>query len=231
VDAGTVAPAGVAAVVYYAGFTLITLGVGDYVAVGPPWRTVTAGAGFSGLFLVTLAITYLISVVSAVVTRRAAAVHIHALDEEPAGIVVAGWTGHDFSAAFVQHLVSFTGRLAEVAEQQPAYPVLHYFACRQVLASAPVAIARLDDALLLLSEGVRPEVRPPALAVRPLRAAVSRYVATVVKTSAISGDQRIPPSSTSVQWRPRACRWSRCWNSGVQPRRRRIIAAGSTGFR
>jgi hypothetical protein len=167
--------------------------VGDYVAAGPPWRIVTSVAGFTGLFLVTLAITYLISVVSAVVARRAVAVHIHALGTTAVEIVAGAWTGRDFSAAFVQHLVSLTAELATVAEQHLAYPILHYFHSRNPRASAPVAVARIDDAMLLLAAGVAPDARPPDSAVQPLRVAVERYVATVAMTSAMRRAAGVPP--------------------------------------
>jgi Ion channel len=193
VDAQTKQAAGLSEVVYYAGFTLFTLGVGDYVAAGQPWRVVTAIAGFSGLFLVTLAITYLVSVVSAVVNRRAVAVHIHALGASAVDIAGRAWTGREFSSAFVQHLVSITEQLSVVAEQHLAYPILHYFHSREPQASAAVAVAQLDDALLLLSAAVVPQARPDDSTVRPVRAAVDRYVATAAMTSSVPRHVDVPP--------------------------------------
>jgi hypothetical protein len=193
IDAKTGASADPSAVIYYAGFTLFTLGVGDYIAAGSPWRILTAVAGFSGLFLITMAITYLISVISAVVNRRAVAAHVQALGSRADDIVRQGWTGHDFSAAFVQHLVALTALLSTVGEQHLVYPVLHYFRSEDPAASAPLAVARLDDALLLICCGMPPSARPPVSATEPLRAAVSRYVATVAATSAIRHDPPAPP--------------------------------------
>ncbi|UQU62632.1 potassium channel family protein [Couchioplanes caeruleus] len=195
VDARTGAAAGWTGVVYYAGFTIFTLGVGDYVAGGTPWRILTAVSTFTGLFLVTLAITYLVSVVAAVVGRRAVAVRIHALGRDAADIARRGWTGSGVSSAFVQHLVSLTGQLSVVAEQHLAYPALHYFRSRSVLVSAPIAVARLDDAMLLLSAALRPDVRPDDSVTSPVRAAVDRYVSTVAMTSAVPAEPPVPPLS------------------------------------
>ena len=52
-----------------AGFTAFTLGVGDYIPNGQPWEVLTAIAVVSGLGLTTLAIIYLVPVVSAVTAR------------------------------------------------------------------------------------------------------------------------------------------------------------------
>ncbi|MEX0650456.1 MAG: ion channel [Actinomycetota bacterium] len=53
-------PAGGWSRVYFAGFTVFTLGVGDYIPNGQPWEVLTSLAVVSGLGLTTLAITYLV---------------------------------------------------------------------------------------------------------------------------------------------------------------------------
>ncbi|MGY1634397.1 ion channel [Geodermatophilus sp. SYSU D01186] len=192
-----IADTGVAAspsdVAYFAGFAVFTLGVGDVVASSPGWRVVTSAASFGGLALVTLAITYLLSVVSAVVSRRALAVQIRALGATAAELVTAGWSGGSFSPAFTQHLVGLVAPLATVVQQHFAYPVLHYFRSRSPEESAPVAIAVLDDALLLLDVAVDPAVAPERAAVAPARRAIDRYIRTVGGTSASRPDDEPPP--------------------------------------
>jgi len=114
-------------VAYFTGFLVVTLGTGDFVASTSWWRVLTDVAAFSGLFLVTLAITYLTSVVSAVVARRTLAIHVNALGGSATDILARGWDGERFSPGFTQHLVMLTDKLTMSAEQHLAYPVLHYF--------------------------------------------------------------------------------------------------------
>lgn len=178
VDAQTLEPAGPVDVAYYAGFTVFTLGVGDFVASAQGSRVLTAFASFAGLFLITLAITYLLSVVSAVVERRAVAVRINALGDTAHEIAVNGWTGESFSSAFIQQLVALTGQVATTAERHLAYPVLHYFRPRDRQAAAPIAIGQLDDAMLLLQSAVAPAAQPDNSAVAPVRRAIGRYLET-----------------------------------------------------
>ncbi len=191
-SADTGAPASARDVAYYAGFAVFTLGVGDFVADSPLWRVMTSVASFGGLALVTLAITYLLSVVSAVVTRRALATQIGALGSTAGEVVAAGWSGGSFSPAFTQHLVGLAAPLATVVQQHFAYPVLHYFRSRSPEESAPVAIAVLDDALLLLDAAVDPAVAPERSAITPVRRTIDRYIRTVGGASA-SGDTGPPP--------------------------------------
>ncbi|HEX2174917.1 MAG TPA: potassium channel family protein [Nocardioidaceae bacterium] len=194
VDARTGAPAGFWDVVYYTGFTSFTLGTGDYVAATPGWRVVSAIASFTGLFLVTLAITYLISVVSAVVARRALAVAITALGTTADNVVLGGWTGHGFSSSYTQHLVTLTEKLAAAAQQHLAYPVLNYFHSRHREPSAPVALARLEDAMLLLTAAVEPSARPHPAAVEPLRYVLERYITAAAATSSLPRRTEPPPA-------------------------------------
>ena len=185
VHSQTRAAASPADVAYFTGFTIFTLGVGDFVADTSGWRLVTAAASFSGLSLVTLAITYLISVVSAVVARRSLAIHVYALGGSAADIIQRGWTGDRFSVAFTQQLVNITSEVAKTAEQHLAYPALHYFHTPQRHMSAPSAIAALDDALLMLSEGVAGQARPDESTTHPLRNVIERFLTTASVTAAI----------------------------------------------
>lgn len=188
-DAGSGEPAGWVGTAYFAGFTVFTLGVGDLVPGDGWWQLLTVVATFSGLFLVTLSITYVLSVVSAVVSRRSLAVHVEALGGTAERIVLCGWDGERFESAYEQHLVALGSEVGQVAERHLAYPILHYFHAPSRHTSAAVAVAELDDALLLLGEAVAPDARPSASAIGPLRRTIDRYVETV---AAVSGAARGP---------------------------------------
>ncbi|MEE1940301.1 potassium channel family protein [Streptomyces sp. TRM 70361] len=172
----TSAPADGWSRVYFTGYTVFTLGTGDYVP-GTAWAQVaTAVAALSGLFLVTLSLTYLVQVVQAVVHKRSVAVQVHALGPDAGRIVAGGWTGDGFSSMFNQHLVSLTEPLLRMGEQHLAFPVVHYFHSN-VRGKAPAcAVADLDDALLLLRAGTDPRARPDPAATGPLWAALGQVL-------------------------------------------------------
>jgi hypothetical protein len=56
--------------IFYTGYTLSTLGLGDMEPEGNFWDILTAILSFTGLILISIAITYLIPVVSAEIARK-----------------------------------------------------------------------------------------------------------------------------------------------------------------
>lgn len=189
-------PADLGDVIYFTGLTIFTLGTGDFVASASGWRIVMAAAAFSGLFLVTLSITYLLSVLSAVVERRVLAQQIHGLGDSPSQILKAGWAGDGFDSMFQQQLISLSSSVARSAEQHLAYPVLHYFHSSTRDLAAPVAIAHLDDALTIMGT-LDPPQRPRPAVVAPLRSSIGRYLGTASSTTWAPKADAPPPPETS----------------------------------
>lgn len=182
VDSSTGAPASVAATTYYAGFVVFTLGVGDFVATSGTWQVLTALASFLGLFLITLAITYLVSVVSAAVTRRRFAEAVSILGTTGPQIVTSHWVDGQVSSQFASRVQTLSTQLLKITQQHLAYPVLHYFHSTDPAASAPRAVAALDDALVLLDCAVEPDAAPGDDVLGPALRAVQRYSQTVHAT-------------------------------------------------
>ena len=164
-------PASVLSRVYFAGYTIFTLGNGGYQPAVGAWELVTTVATLNGLFVVTLAITFLIPVVSAVVERRQQAALIHGLGATAEQVVVSGWDGHSFGF-FDQQLPTVAQQVLLTAERHLAYPVLHDFRSREPHAASERTLAMLDDVVTILDAGVDPSVRPHPATVRVMRSAI-----------------------------------------------------------
>lgn len=177
-NATTGAPVGWIARLYFVGFTTSTLGIGDLVPGDGLWRLLTVVAAFSGLSVVTMSITYLLPVASAVVDRRTLATGIASLGDNPPGIVVNAWSGGGW-VALEQRLPMLEEQLVRLGQRHLAYPVLHFFHDVAPEAAAGVTIARLDEALTLLRFGVTPEARPHALVVDSARTSVAAFLSTL----------------------------------------------------
>ena len=172
-------PASLAGRIYFAGFVVFTLGVGDLVPGSGAWQVTTAVATFLGLSVVTLSITYLVSVVSAAVSRRALAREIHLSGETGTEIVLLHWTGRRVSEQLGSLATTLSSQILKTSQQHLAYPVLHHFHAAGEASSAPRALAALDDALVVLSVGLRQEARPGADTLTRLRRALEHYADTV----------------------------------------------------
>jgi hypothetical protein len=149
-----------------------TLGVGDYTPGTTAAQVATTAAVLTGLFLITLGITYLMQVVSAVVDKRTIAGHIAVLGTDPVDILRRNWDGTQFSPMFAQHLTSLTPEVIRLGERHLAFPVLHYFHAQSRTKSAAAALTALDGAVLLLSAAVSPRHRADTGAVDPLSRAL-----------------------------------------------------------
>jgi hypothetical protein len=192
-NAATGETAGATDVVYFVGFNLFTLGVGDFVATSPGWRLAAVVASFSGLFLITLSITYLLSVVSAVVARRALAAQIGSIGRSPEEIVGRAWDGRTFTDASIQQLAVLASPLALTTEHHLAFPVLEHFSAPEVTTSAPVCVARLDEAVRLIDTGVDADHRPHESALAPVRAILHRYLEVVSRNAVDDDGANTPP--------------------------------------
>ncbi|MDP8970227.1 MAG: potassium channel family protein [Actinomycetota bacterium] len=164
--------------VYFAGYTLFTLGNGEYAPKGTLWQLATILALTNGLGLVTLAITYLVPVTSAATHKRAVAAYIAGLGQRPDAILAHAWEGDRF-ARLENHLAPLTSMVALLAEQHLAYPVLHYFHSEDTYTASPPMLAGLDEALTVLLFGVDPAHRPAMLVLHPLRETMGHFLDTL----------------------------------------------------
>lgn len=196
-SAATGAPASALERLYVAGFSVSTVGVGDFRPVGAGAQLAVDLAGLSGLLLATLAISYLVPVVGAVLERRQQAGRIWALGVDPQRLLLAGWDGHDFSA-LSPAFDSIAEGVLLTAERHNAYPVLHYFHGGEPSIAFPVRVAVLDEALALLRGAVPPVVRPDEPSMRQAEHAVTRLLEVVAADFAHISTTATPPRPFAV---------------------------------
>ena len=168
-------PASLSERAYFVGYTVFTLGNGGFAPATDWLRALTILMNAVGMFLVTLSVTYLLPVISSSVTSRAFASKTLALGSTPEELLVGAWDGRRIDLA--SELRSLSSELATLAHQHLAYPIVHLFHSSDPTASAPLAVAVLDDALLLL-EVVDPAAAPPLPVRRQLRSSIDRYLTT-----------------------------------------------------
>lgn len=161
--------------VYFVGMTIFTLGTGDFVAAGTFWRLLMAIASLSGLVMITLAITYLLPVMSAGMERRQIALTIWSLGQNGEEILQNGWNGKDFSL-LNSPFEKIASKLIINAERHLAYPVLQYFHAADPRADLVPRAASLNEALLLLEVGISQQSQLSKTALRNLRIALDRYL-------------------------------------------------------
>lgn len=173
----TLSPADAWEKFYFIGFTFITLGVGDYQPGSDIWRIFSVLVSLNGLIFLTLAITYLLSVVSAVVDKRAVAAYISSLGYTPEDILTRSFQNSKLDN-LTPHFNALTPKLLHLAQEYLAYPVLHSFHSPKVETAIVLSVAALDEALTTIEHGVSPELKLPSTTMFTLRRAITLFIAT-----------------------------------------------------
>ena len=180
ISGSTKLPADEISRLYFVGYTLFTLGNGGFQPAGPGWEIATALTAGSGLFAITLAITYLLSVISAAVSARALASQVSTLGETAADTLRTAWNGQDY-ADLRYPLQTLTQQLAQFGEQHLAYPILQYFHSREAAKSPVLALVRLEQIVAAAEHGVPKDKRPPQLLLNSARSTIDDIVQILPK--------------------------------------------------
>lgn len=191
VDSASGQPAGVGERVYFVGYTLLTLGNGDFRPLGTVWRIATVLTVANGFLLITLAITYLIPLASAATEKRQMGALLASLGTSPQRMLTGGFDGNGF-AALGHDLSQLPQHLFLHEQRHHTYPVLHYFHSAEATTSAPLRLAVLDEALTLLEAGVDEDVVRPESTIGVLRAALTAYLDTVADIYVAPADEPPP---------------------------------------
>lgn len=146
-------PADLASRLYFAGFNIFTLGLGDYRPEGAGWQAATVLASASGLVAVTFSITYLLPILSQAVSRQALAGRMGLLGLTPGEVAASAAAD---PGGFDQRLAELTPDILMQARRHLAYPVLHYFHTGESRLALPLRIAVLREGVLIASEHARP---------------------------------------------------------------------------
>lgn len=177
-NARTLEPADLTGRIWFVLYSLFTLGNGDYTPSSGAYQVAGGVMVATGMSLVTLAITYVLSVVSAVNQKRSFAGQVSSLGESPEEFVTTTWDGAGFGALAPQ-LATMTSSLSLITEQHQAYPLLHYYhAGSKKKAGAPM-VTVFDEALALFEEAVVEDARPEPAVLRSARRTVSSYLETL----------------------------------------------------
>jgi hypothetical protein len=156
-------PLGPIDTLYLAGFSVFTLGTGDIAPATTVGRLVTVVAAATGLFTVTLEVTYLLSLTSAASHERSTARHTYALGSDVGIIVRRAYRDGSFRQ-LEPLLAKLAADLSDLAEHHRTFPVLHDVLPRERSLALGPSLLALSDAMDLLRYAVPPEAGLGALA-------------------------------------------------------------------
>lgn len=133
----------------------------------------------------------MLSVLSAVVEKRALAAYVSDLGADPYEILERSWTGTHFDS-LNDHLVQLTTGVHTYTEHHLAYPVLRYFHSETERSAATLRIAALYDLMLILTGGIAPEKRLPPQVTSPLGWSITAFAGVMNKEIDLATDEPPP---------------------------------------
>lgn len=168
--------------VYYSGYVISTLGVGDFVAGSITWRIVTNVYSFTGLIFLTMSVTYFIPMISAVIEQRKLGIKLSSLGDSPQEIVLNHWNGKDFSQ-FTQQVMDIADALIQYSQHHRAYPIIHYFHNSKKKNTIILQLAKLYEAMLIMKRALKDEIKPAPRDLNPLEIAFENYIEIIFEVT------------------------------------------------
>lgn len=181
--------------VYFTGYTIFTLGIGDYSPAPGFWQVTTAVTSGVGIMFLTLGASYVINVVGAVVQKRSFARSITGLGMSSEEILRSAWNGTDFHQLDLVLMDAASG-ISKLTQQHQAYPLLHYYHSKTPEEASAVGVAILDDLLSLLYFGLKDKESVNVILVQETRSSIETYLDTL--TSAYVHPSKIEPKRPDI---------------------------------
>ncbi len=157
---------------YFTGYTLSTLGMGDFMPDTTFFQIVTSVFSFFGFVFFTTSMTYLVSVLNAVRHKRSLALIICNLGQDPFEIAKAMVTQ---SESFTYQQMSIIQQMLDQhSSNHQAYPILHYYINSDENSAFSVNLTNLDEAMSILMTFKEESSLKPEL--HPLRNSLSQFL-------------------------------------------------------
>lgn len=134
---------------YYTGYVLSTLGMGNFKPTTEFFEVITSAFSFFGFIFFTSSMTYFISVSSALVNKRTLAKSIYNLGKSPQEI--AGKFQSLDSSYSYQQFLNLQEMIDRHSVNHQAYPVIHFYTETEPKNCLSLNLVRLDEALSILS--------------------------------------------------------------------------------
>jgi hypothetical protein len=197
--------------IYFSGMTLTTAGFGDITPQTRAMRILAVGESASGVALISLAVTYLLTVYGALREKRAVALSFYHQAGE--GANVAGFVAHHF---VIDRFVGLEGVLRTAARDLQAlleshieHPILHYFHTVEVYKSLPRVLFIALETCAVIRSCIDEEAYPKLCRhpeVRTLEASARHVLGEFVQSLSLDGGRsksRATKFEESRRWQSR----------------------------
>lgn len=162
-------------VIYYAGFVIFTLGIGDYRPNGGVYMILTSFAAGCGFFLVSISAAYLLSATDAIIRQRQLAGHISAIGGSPTQIIINAYNKKDISS-LDSYIQTIAADIIRCGQQILCFPLIFNFYSLELVYSSAIRIAALDETLTMIECCLPENMQLSHFCVNYMKSAVVQYL-------------------------------------------------------
>ena len=190
---------------YYSGFTFTTLGVGDLIPKNSFYQVLTVIQAAVGFAVFTLALTYLLSVYSALTRRNAFALSLHhRMGGSPSVVqMIIRLKAYGKFEGAPQEVANMANELMFLLESHHAYPILHYFRFQENYYSLARMMLIALDLSTLVKSALSPKVYNAFIestAIAQLESG-SLFMLTQIRKSLVESDDSQYKTTSEADWR------------------------------
>jgi hypothetical protein len=167
---------------YFVGYTLSTLGPGDFEPNGWFWQLATAFLSLTGFSIITISISYIIPVINNIIEKHILSLHIASLGESTHEILVNGFDGNDFNN-LADEFSELSKSIFKFAKNHSAYPILHHVHSSDKDENTVLKLATLDEALNILIFHIPPEQSMQRIKLNQTRKSITYYLKAIRNVS------------------------------------------------
>ena len=163
---------------YFTGYTISTLGLGDFQPNGTVWRLFTSVVSLMGFMVLTISITYIVPVINSIIEKQTLTLQIASLGQTTQEILVKGYNGKNFED-LSEEFTDLSRNIFKHAKNHSAYPVLHHVHNSNKDENTILKLVALDEACTVLYYHIPKEKCIHDNSLGQLRASLTYYLKTV----------------------------------------------------
>lgn len=134
---------------YHTGYVLSTLGIGDYVPGNNLSRILTGILSFSGFVLITTGLTYLLSVINSVLSKKQLSFFIATIGDDVEEIFTYMKKQEELSS-LVTDASDLRQQILQNASSYLAFPIVNYFLSKDRNSALILQLASVYEVLMIL---------------------------------------------------------------------------------
>lgn len=136
---------------YFTGYLLSTLGIGDFIPGNSTSRIIAGILSFAGFILITIGLTYLLSVVQAVLKKKELAFYLSTLGKDIEEMFYL-FKKEENLHTLMSDATNLRQKIFENASSYLSFPVVDYFLTKDRSSALVVQLAVLYEVLMILKQ-------------------------------------------------------------------------------